>query len=417
MDFEHTEEQRIMLDGLRRLIERDYEFTRRTAIAGSEAGHAPATWLAFAEMGVLALPYDEADGGFESGALGLMPVMQALGEGLVLEPVVSSLSCGRLIAELGSDDQRAALLPALIDGTAIFAFAHLEAGARHPLQTIAVTAVQDGDGYRLSGDKVLVDDASCADRLLVVARLSGGPADRQGLGVFVVDAKAPGLRLKPYRGIDDRRGADLSFDAVRVGRQARLGVGTGIGTAEPTGAANAAGSASAAGSTDAPDAADASDAVAECIDFATTLICCEAVGLLQAVNAMSIDYLRTRRQFGVPIGSFQALQHVVTEMANKTEQAYSIALLACAAVDAARSGKTSAQDRIRAVSAAKIKLAEACRYVGQRAVQLHGGMGMALEMKVAHAFKRLTVLERQFGDADYHLGRFAAVGGAPGILA
>ncbi|MGE0796958.1 MAG: acyl-CoA dehydrogenase family protein [Lautropia sp.] len=379
MNFELTEEQRILVEGLGRLVARDYEFSRRQAFVRSGAGRSAATWQAFAEMGLLALPYDEADGGFDSGATGLMAVMQELGRGLVLEPILSSLLCGRLIAKTGDIGQRESLLPRILDGSSIPAFAHLEDGCRHPLERIETLATAiPGGGHVLTGRKVLVDDASAAGVFLVLARTGGTPEARDGIGLFLVDAGAAGIDATPYRAIDDRRIADLVFDGVRVDATARLAHATTL------------------------------DVVDEALDFARTLICCEAVGVLRAVNEMTIEYLKTRRQFGVPIGSFQALQHRVTEMAGFIEQAYSLALLACAGVDADPADPPGSAHRIRAVAAAKIKVAEACRAVGQAAVQLHGGMGMAQEMKVSHAFKRLTVIERQFGDVDYHLGRFAA---------
>lgn len=379
MKFALSEEQAALVDSTRKLIARNYDFAQRAAIARSETGRSPATWSAFAEIGLLALPFDESLGGFGFGAGGLMPVMQELGDGLVLEPFVSALLCGRLIASSIGVAQQQAHLPGILDGSAVLAFAHQEKGARWPLARVETRAVPMEGGYVLDGAKVLVEDASCADKLLVLARQSGAPDDPRGLGLYVVDAKAHGVEMRPYRGIDDRRGADVSFKGVRVDAGAQLA-----------------------------GANDTFGIVEEGIDFATALICCEAVGVMQSVNTMTIEYLKARRQFGVPIGSFQALQHRLTDMASATEQAYSISLYACAKVDAALRSEAGVVERRKAVSAAKIKVADAARLVGQSAVQLHGGMGLAEEMKVSHAFKRLTVIERQFGDVHWHLARFAS---------
>jgi len=299
--------------------------------------------------------------------------MQAIGRGLLLEPVLPAVAtAGRLIARLGSDAQKARWLPGILDGTLRTAFAHGEAGSRYDLAAVEARATRTAGGWRLDGTKTTVLHAPMATCLVVSAR-----AD-DGLGLFVVDAGAPGLRRRSLRTVDDLRAADVTLTGVDVPSDARLG------------------------------ANDALAAIEEATDFATVLLCAEAVGAMQSACDATLEYLKTRKQFGQPIGAFQALQHRMVDMTIATEQARSITLLACARVDAAARGDIDAHERARTVSAAKVKIAEACRHVGQEAIQLHGGMGMTIEMKVAHTFKRLTMLAQQCGDADHRLARFAA---------
>jgi alkylation response protein AidB-like acyl-CoA dehydrogenase len=306
--------------------------------------------------------------------------MEAIGEGLVVEPFLSTLApAGRLVERCGSDAQRAAILPVVIDGSMKLAFAHGERDARYTLSRIETRATRAGDGWVLNGAKALVLHAPMADRLVVSARTAGAPADENGIGLFVLDARTPGLAMHTLRTVDNLRAADLVLKDVKLPAQALLG-----------------------------DAGGALPAIEEAVDFATVLLCAEGVGAMRDANSATLEYLKTRKQFGVPIGSFQALQHRMVDMTISAEQARSITWLACARVDAAARGEIGAAERRRVVSAAKVKVADACRHVGQEAIQLHGGMGMTQEMKVSHTFKRLTMIAQQFGDADHHLERFAS---------
>jgi alkylation response protein AidB-like acyl-CoA dehydrogenase len=255
------------------------------------------------------------------------------------------------------------------------AFAHTETGARYDLAHVATRARHTGDGYRIDGAKRVVVNGPGADTLVVSARVSGADSDSNGIALFLVDAGTVGLGMTVYRTIDAYRAADIVFDGVQVGADAMIGD-------ERTGLA----------------------LVEDVVDFATALICAEAVGAIKSANDATLEYLKTRTQFGVPIGSFQALQHRIVDMVIGYEQAKSMATLVCGAVDA----ETDRRERKHIVSAAKVKIADACRHVSQEAVQLHGGMGMTDEMKISHTFRRLTVITQQLGDADHHLERFAA---------
>ncbi|MBW7923133.1 MAG: acyl-CoA dehydrogenase family protein [Burkholderiaceae bacterium] len=379
MDFQHTEEQRMLADSVRRLLERRFDFEQRREIVSSASGGSEELWCELAAIGLLSVPFDAGYGGFGGGAIDLVASMEVLGEALLVEPVASTLApAGRLVATLGSDAQRAALVPGIVDGSTKLAFAHLEAGSRHRLDAPATTATRDGGRWRLSGEKRMVLHAPRADRLVVTACTSDGQ-----VAVFVVDPSAAGVERRTFRTVDDLRGADVAFHDVVLDDAARL-----------------------------QGAEDARSAIDEAIDFAAALGCAEAVGAIDSANQATLEYLKTRRQFGVPIGSFQALQHRMVDMTIHAEQARSITLLACARVDAAARGEIDAAERARVVSAAKVLVGTACRHVGQEAIQLHGGMGMTVEMKISHTFKRLTMLAQQFGDVDHHLERFAAADAA-----
>lgn len=381
MDFQHSEEQRLLADSVQRLLERSYDFEARRAIVASDEGFGAAVWRELAAMGLLSVPFAAEDGGFGGGAVDLVAPMQAFGAALLVEPFASTLApAGRLVAALGTPAQRAAFVPRIVDGSAKLAFAHVETRSRHSLDDIATTAVPADGGWRLSGGKRMVLHAPMADALVVTARIVDGTGSAGETGVFVVDAHRSGVAMKTFRTVDDLRAADVAFRDVALDGDARLGDG----------------------------GRDARAAMEEAIDFAAVLGCAEAVGAMDFANRATLEYLKTRRQFGVPIGSFQALQHRMVDMAIHAEQARSMALLACAKVDAAARGEIDAAERRRVVSAAKVLVGTACRHVGQEAIQLHGGMGMTVEMKISHAFKRLTMLAQQFGDVDHHLERFAS---------
>ncbi|RPH65702.1 MAG: pimeloyl-CoA dehydrogenase small subunit [Burkholderiales bacterium] len=382
MDFQYSQEQQQLADAVGRLFEKSYDFEARKRIVGSVDGWSPDAWAAMAEMGLLMIPFAADDGGFGGGVTDLIATMEAIGAALVVEPFASTLLGGRLVANACSAAQREALLPGVIDGSTKLAFAHAERASRYALnqvETKAVKAAKGDGGWRLDGEKVVVLHAPMADRLIVSARTSGEATDAGGISLFVVDPKAAGVTTKTYRTVDNLRAADIAFAGATLPADALLG--------EP---------------------GAAFDAIDEAVDFATVLACCEAVGAMKFANEATLEYLKTRKQFGVPIGAFQALQHRMVDMTISAEQARSICLLACAKLDAAARGEIEAAERRRVVSAAKVKTADACRHVGQEAIQLHGGMGMTQEMKVAHTFKRLTMIAQQYGDVDHHLERFAA---------
>jgi alkylation response protein AidB-like acyl-CoA dehydrogenase len=376
MNFDLNEEQRLLAESVGRFLDNTYGFEDRKKVIQSESGGSDAVWKQLAEMGVLSIPFSEAAGGIGGGAVDLMSAMQSIGKALLVEPVLATVLAGRLIDRAGSAAQQGEVLTGVIDGSRKLAFAHTEDGARYRLSHVAATATKTADGWTLSGLKRVVLGAPLADMLVVTARTSGSAGDAQGVSMFLVASGAKGVSMTAYRTLDNQRAADVKLDAVAVRADALLGT---EGAAMPV--------------------------VEEAVDFATALLCAEAVGAMQFANDTTLEYLKTRKQFGAPIGSFQALQHRMVEMFVTAEQSRSMTYLACSKVDA--SGDPSERSRI--VSAAKIKIADACRQISQESIQLHGGMGMTEEMKVSHTFRRLTMIAQQFGDADAHLERFASL--------
>ena len=375
MNFDYSEEQQLLAQSIRQFLTKEYTFAARQAIIESDQGYSEQVWATFAEMGLLGLPFAIEVGGFGGTAVDLMPVMEAIGDGLIVEPYLASVGLGgQFIARGGSPAQRQELLPALVTGQCKLAFAQTEREARYNLAHVACRAEKTDNGYTLEGEKCVVLHAPCADKLVVSARTAGPTTAADGISLFVVDASAPGVTLTPYRTIDNLRAADVRFAGTVVPAEALLGQ---EGQALPL--------------------------IEAVVDYATALVCAEAVGAMQFANDTTLEYLKTRKQFGVPIGSFQALQHRMVDMTIIHEQAKSMACLACVKADSA-----DADERRRIISAAKIHIADACRHISQEAVQLHGGMGMTEELKVSHTFRRLTMIAQTFGDADHHLERFAA---------
>ena len=373
MDFEYSDEQRLFSETLRKFLNTGYGFDARAKIITSSAGFSEDVWAAMAEMGILGVPFDAEHGGFGGNTVDMMVVMEALGEALVVEPYLATVGLGgRFIARGGTAAQQKQILPSLIAGKTKMAFAQTEPGARYELARVSTRATPSGDGWVLEGDKRAVLHGGCADLLVVSARTGGAEGDARGISVFLVERRAPGVAVSEC--LDNLRLADVRLSGVRVARAGLLGAeGGGWSLIE------------------------------EVVDYATALVCAEAVGAIKYAHDATLDYLKTRRQFGVPIGSFQALQHRMVDILIAYEQARSIACLACVKVETA-----DPAERRRIVSAAKIKIADAARHVSQEAVQLHGGMGMTEELKISHTFRRLTTIAQAFGDADHHLARFAA---------
>ncbi len=363
MNFDYNEEQQLLADSVRRFLQKDYDFETRKKIVASAEGWSPRAWSTMAEMGLTGLPFSPDYGGFGGGAVDLMGVMEAFGDALVLEPYLATVMAAQLISR-SIFSEKDKVLSAVVEGKLKLAFAHAEKGARYRLDHVNTTAKKAGSGWTLDGEKKAVLGAPMADKLVVSAK---GP---QGLGLFLIERNSQGVKLNPYKTLDEMRAADLSLKAVKA--QALGG--------NP-------------------------ELIEEVTDFATALVCAEAVGAMKFACDTTLEYLKTRKQFGVPIGTFQALQHRMVDMFISYEQAKSMACLACSKVDSSKDGK----DRIRSVSAAKIRIADAARHISQESVQLHGGMGMSEELKVSHSFRRLTVIAQQFGDADHHLERFASV--------
>ncbi len=373
MDFRLAEEQTQLADALRRYLDRNYRFEQRRAIAAAAPGFSIEAWRQYAEFGLLGLTLAEADGGLAGGAVDTMVVMQEFGRALVLEPyLASSVLAAPLLAELGSAEQRARWLPAVARGERRLALAHGEAEARYVLEYVATRARRDGAGWLLTGAKSVVLGGADADALLVSARTEGEPGDARGVSLFLVEPAAAGLRRRGYRMHDLLGAAEIELAAVAVPAQGLLG-----------------------------PAGQALPALARAVDRAGAALCAEAVGAMDALNAATVEYLKTRRQFGQPLGRFQVLQHRMVDMFIATEQARSMMYHA-----ATRADHPDALERGRAVAAARTLVDQSARLVGQQAVQLHGGMGVTDELAVSHWFKRLTTIGLTLGDVDHHRARY-----------
>jgi alkylation response protein AidB-like acyl-CoA dehydrogenase len=375
MDFAFTEEQQMLGDSLARFIEREYGFEKRRAIRASDEGFSRDVWAAFADMGLLGLPFDEAHGGFGGTPVDTLLVMQALGKGLVLEPYWATVvMAGSAIRLGGSDAQKHALLPAIAGGERIFAWAHGEPQSRYNLAHVETSARSEGRGHVINGAKSVVMHGAQADTLIVSARTSGGVAESTGISLFIIDRKAAGVTVRDYRTIDGLRAADITLTDVQAGEAALLGAKDG-----------------------------AHGLIGHVCDLGLAALCAEGVGLMEALNAATLDYLKTRQQFGQPIGRFQALQHRAVDMMIHAEQSKSLAYLA-----AMRASGEDAAERSRTAAAAKAYIGRAARRVAEEAIQLHGGMGVTDELAASHYAKRLVMLDFMLGDADHHLARFAA---------
>jgi alkylation response protein AidB-like acyl-CoA dehydrogenase len=374
MDFTFTEEQQMLLDTTRRFVAKDYGFeTRRQIKEKSPDGFSREVWKGLADIGLLSLNVPEEEGGLGGSPVDTMLAMNAVGEGLLLEPyLASAVIATKTIAVLGNEAQRSVLLPALAAGEEIGVLAHEEPGTRFDWQAIQTRAWPAGNGYMLTGHKSLVSHGASADVLLVTARLAA--AGQHGpLAVFAVPRNAEGLRRVPYKTVDGLPASEIWLNQTFVPASALLDADS-----------------------------DAETRLGEILDIGLAAVCAEAVGALDKMLAATVEYARNRKQFGVPIGKFQALQHRMADMVLHIEQARSMSYLA-----AVRCNDPDPVARRRALSAAKVVIGQACRFVGQQAVQLHGGMGVTDELDVSHYFKRLMAIELQFGSTDHHLEMYA----------
>jgi alkylation response protein AidB-like acyl-CoA dehydrogenase len=372
MDFRYTEEQLALQDTLQRFISRDYDFERRRALTRSPLGYSADAWAQYADLGLLGLPFPEEYGGLAGSGVDVMLVMESVGHGLLLEPYWSTVVlCGALIRDAASPAIKQEILPQIAAGKTRLAFACYEAKARYDLAHVECGAASDGGGWRLSGKKSVVLDAPSADYLLVSARTSGAVTAGDGVSLFLVRKDAPGVSLRSYPTQSGGRAADVALDNVAVGAAALIGTAGG-----------------------------ALGAIERAVDLGVAALCAEALGIMVALNQATLNYTKTRKQFGAPIGSFQALQHRMADMFIAAEQTRSMAIIA-----AMNATSDDAHLRRRAISGAKAYIGQASRFVGQQAVQLHGGMGMVDDLIVSHYFKRLTMIDMTFGDVDFHLGK------------
>ena len=372
MNFDFTEEQTMLRDSVARFVQDEYDFDTRVAIADSAQGYSPEKWQTFAELGWLSIPFEEEYGGFGGSAVDVMLVMEELGKGLVLEPYLATvLLFGGLLQKAGSPQLKSEFLPRIIDGSCQGAFAYLEKQSRFELADVATRATGSDQGYTISGEKVVVFNGAIADHVIVSARTSGEQTDEAGISLFLVPADAQGLERVEYKLMDGQRVANLTFNDVQVSSEQLLG-----------------------------EADQAFEMIAALEREANLALSAEALGIMQQLNAKTVEYTRTREQFGVAIGSFQALQHRMVDTFMAYEQTRSLLYRAvCAITD-------EQEDVTTAVHALKVMVDRAGRHVFGEAIQLHGGMGLTDELDIGHYAKRLMMIGTTFGNGDNHQAKF-----------
>ncbi len=374
MDFEPSDDQRLLLESVSRMLTDTYSFAQRKTYLAAPEGYSTAMWARFAEQGLLGVPFAEEYGGYGGGAQEIMLVMQAFGRVLVLEPYLATVVLGGGAVRIaGTDAQKKAILPAICEGNLKMAFAHSERQARYDLTDVVTTAKRDGDAWVLDGSKTVVQHGDTADKLVISARTSGERYDADGITLFLVDTSAPGLARRSYATRDETRAADISLGNVRVSDADVLGeVGKGLAIIQAV------------------------------IDAGIAATAAETVGAMEAMNEMTLEYSKTRVQFGAPIGTYQVVQHRMSDMFMTQEQGRSMAMLATMMMD-----EEDQATRAHNMAMAKVGVAQAGRYVSQSAVQMHGGIGMTEEYAVGHYFRRCMVMERLWGDPAYYLQKLA----------
>jgi len=371
--MELSEEQRLFKDSVEKYLEKRYSFEQRGRYAACADGWSRAAWAQFADMGLLAFQLPEAHGGFAAGPLDTMSVLEAFGRALVLEPFLSTVVLGAGCIELaGRAEQQAALLPRIAQGDLLLAFAHTEAHARYDLAEVRCGAVSDEAGWTIEGEKFLVLDGAGADMLIVSAHIEG-----EGIALFLVDPREPGVRVTSYLTQDGHRAANIQLSGARVAKENRL-----------------------------DGCLDVKAVIEDVTDRAIVALCAEAVGIMSRMLDLTVEYLGTRQQFGTKIGSFQVLRHRAVDMLVALDQARSMTLGALAALAQGRP-----EERRKMASAAKAQVGKSARFVGQSAIQLHGGIGVTMEYMIGHCFLRSTAIEMLFGDTEYHLSRISDLGG------
>ncbi len=376
MDFSFTEEQTLLRNSVQKFIQGAYDFETRRKVSKSDAGWRKEVYGQIAEMGLLGVAMPEDFGGLGGSAVDAMIIAEEFGRGLVIEPWLNNavIAAGFLKAA-GSTAQKEELLPAIAAGETVFAFAYAEPQGRFNLADLTTTAKKSGDGYVLNGHKAVVLGAPFADKLIVTARTSGGQRDADGVTVFIVDKSAKGVSTRDYPTVDGNRASEVTLENVTVGADAVIGeVGGGLKTVELVS------------------------------DQAIAALAAESTGAMKVLNDTTIEYAKTRKQFGTPIGKFQVLQHRMVDMFMNYEQSVSITYMVTLKLEEEEA------ERKKAASAAKVQIGKAGRFIGQSAVQIHGGMGMTDELNVGHYFKRLTMIDTLFGNVDHHLKRYATLG-------
>jgi len=377
VDFSYTDVQQMLQDSVQKFVQKSYDFDTRNTILNSEKGFSDENWQLFAELGWLAVPFSEEDGGLGGSAVDLMVIMEEFGKANLIEPyTAAAVLSGSLVAELATGEAKTMLVESIIGGELLLASAFAEPGSRFNPGSVATSAAAaaDGDDVILNGTKVAVENGPNANKLLVSARESGDVRDAQGISVFVVDASTPGISMRSYQTVDGKMASEVTLTDVKVPASNRLG-----------------------------EAGAALPAIEVATNRAIVAVSAEAVGALEVLLQKTVEYSKTRKQFGTPIGTFQALQHRMADMFIQCQLARSIVIMAAMALD----GDDSAEEKARAVAAAKSRIGKAIKDVGQEAIQIHGGIAMTEELDVGHLFKRVTALDLAFGDGDYHTQRFA----------
>jgi pimeloyl-CoA dehydrogenase small subunit len=378
MDFSFTSEQDQLRDTVAKLVSQKYDFDTRRKVAKSETGWRPEMWSQFAELGLLGASFTEAEGGFGTGPIEAMIISEEFGKGLVIEPYLQTVVIGgNFFRHGGTDAQKEEHIAGIIGGETIIAFAYSEPKSRFDLNDVSTTAKKDGAGYVLNGHKAVVLGAPFATHLIVTARTSGGQRDTSGITVFLVPKYAKGVTTRDYPTVDGLRASEVYFENVAVGADAVIGkVDGGLPLVEKV------------------------------VDNAIAALCAEAVGCFKVLNEATISYAKQRKQFGQPIANFQVLQHRMVDMFMAAEQATSMTFMVTLKLDEA--------DKARklAASGAKVQIGKAGKLISQDAVQIHGGMGMTDELNVGHFFKRVTMIESQFGNTDWHLRRYTELSNA-----
>jgi alkylation response protein AidB-like acyl-CoA dehydrogenase len=373
MDFSLSDVQTMLADSVEKFVTNEYNFESRQKYSDSDTGYSAEVWQTFCELGWTAVPFADDDGGFDGGPVETMILMQQFGRGLVVEPYLANVVlAGGVLRRVASDTQKAEWLRPLIDGEIQAALAFVEPQSRYELVNIETTATPEGDGWCINGTKGVVFNGGNADLLIIPARTAGDTTATDGISLFAVGGSADGVSRRVYPTVDGHQAAEIKLNDVRVDATALLG-----------------------------DAGQGSTALASTIDEATLAICAEAVGIMQVLTDKTVEYTKNRVQFGVPIGTFQALQHRMVDMLTASEQSYSLLLWATMA------NADGTEDASKSISAIKYQVGTAGTLVGQEAVQLHGGMGISWELDIGHYFKRLTAINQMFGNADWHLDKLA----------
>tara|TARA_B100000929_G_C15460741_1_gene404403 strand:+ start:191 stop:1333 length:1143 start_codon:yes stop_codon:yes gene_type:complete len=376
MDFRLNEEQQMLQDTVARLVRGEYSFEKRLEYSESELGFSESFWKQLGELGLMAVPFPEELGGFGGTGVEVQSVMTELGRGLCIEPYLQSVVLGGgLISQAGNEQQKEQWLAGIATGETQLAVGLQEPQSFYNTNDVETTAEKTDSGYVLNGRKAVVIGGHSANLLVVSARTSGSSRDASGISLFVIDANADGLERRSYPTIDGAKGCDLLLNNVKVGADALLG-----------------------------SEGEAADAIEYQVGRAISALCGEAVGVMEVACDLTLDYLKQRKQFGVPIGKFQVLQHRMADMMSELEQARSMAIFAASVADEPQS-----DERRRVIAAAKNVISRSAQFISEKGVQSHGGIGMTWEYNFAHYAKRLVMINHQLGDDDFHLERYAAL--------